>query len=214
MLDTVLMSKLVATAAATLLLTSAIVTAQTPESEKEETPPAYVLRGDQVEATDEAYVKRLERYQTRLRSHLDADAPDLAVKLEKKPPTPVEYGYLIVPPFSVNERSAPAKPRATSYHWPWTSQMLDRQQTQLAAAEQSLDKVDGMTPEQRRATYEQLTDGYAVLERGQRQVDQHLKHNRFWQKAIADDRPRFERQRVLHDAVVGRERLIQSLTDN
>ena len=66
--------------------------------------------------------------------------------------------------------------------------MIDREQTALSTAEQTLDTVDGMTPEARRDTHEHLTDGYATLERGQRLVDQHLKHNRFWQRVIAEDR--------------------------
>ena len=54
--------------ATALLLAPTLVTTQILVSEDEETPPAYVLRGDHVEATYEAFVKRLERYQTRLRS--------------------------------------------------------------------------------------------------------------------------------------------------
>ena len=208
--DTLLMTRLVSVVAASLLLGSAAVTAQTPASADEEAPPAYVRRGDHVEATYEAYVERLGRYQTRLRRHLEADAPDLAATLTKTPPTPVEYGYLVVPSFSVTEPGAPATPRSNGYNWPWTNTMLDREQTKLAAAEQSLDTVDGKTEAERRAIYEQLTDGYGALERGQRLVDQHLKHNRFWQQVIAEDRDRFERQTVLHDAVVRREALRRS----
>ena len=170
-----------------------------------------MLRGDHVEATYKAYVKRLERYQTRLRSYLEVDAPDLAETLTKQPPKPVDYGYLIVPNLTVVEANSPAKPRSVRYSWPWTSQMLDREQTTLSTAEQTLDKVDGMTSKTRRETYEQLTDGYSALERGQRLVDQHLKHNRFWQRVIAEDWDRFERQTVLHEAVVDRERALEHL---
>jgi hypothetical protein len=193
---------------APMIMATTVVTAQTTEPEQEKTPPPHVLRGDQVEATYKAYVQRLARYQTRLRSHLQADAPDLAEKLKKEPPKPVEYGYLVVPAYSVREPAAPSRPRSAGYNWPWTSQMIDREQANVATAEQTLDKVDGLAEAERRTTYETLTDGYPTLEKGQRLVDSHLKHNRFWQQVIADDRPRFERLRVLHDAVVERGRLL------
>ena len=176
-----------------------------PADEAEPPIAAYIARGDMVEATYEAYVERLKRYQARLREHLEADAPDLAEQLTEEPPTPVPYGYQIVPEFTIAEATEPTPPRSGGYSWPWTNQVLDRQQTALANAEQHLDQVDGMTPETRRQTYEQLTDGYDALEAGQRQVDQHLKHNRFWQEVIANDWGRFEQQIILHDAVVERE---------
>ena len=179
--------------------------AQSLADETEPPTAAYIVRGDMVEATYEAYVERLQRYQARLREHLETDAPDLAEKLKKEPPTPVPYGYQIVPDFTLSEATVPTPPRSGGYNWPWTNQILNRQQTALANAEQQLDQVDGMTPETRRQTYEALTDGYDALEAGQRQVDQHLKHNRFWQQVIADDWGRFERQIILHDAVVERE---------
>ena len=209
--DTLLLIRLPAAMAMALCLASTAVTSQTPGTDDEDTTPAYVLRGDHVEATYEAYLERLGRYQTRLRSHLEAAAPDLAKKLETKPPTPVEYGYLVVPTLTLAEPSAPAKPRAAVYSWPWTKEMLDSQQATLSGAEQTLDRVDSMTPEKRRATYEQLTDGYDALGQGQRLVDQHLKHNRFWQRVIDEDRGRFERQLVLYEAVVERERLTEQL---
>ncbi len=186
--------------------------AQPPADETETPTPAYILRGDMVEATYEAYVERLQRYQARLRDHLETDAPDLADRLKKEPPTPVPYGYQIVPEFNTRARTEPAPPRSGGYNWPWTNQMLNRQQTALANAEQLLDQVDGMTEERRRQTYEELTNGYDGLESGQRQVDQHLKHNRFWQDVIANDWGRFERQIILHDAVVERERKRQLLS--
>ena len=196
-----------------MLLASTVVAAQTSAAKDEETAPAYGLRGDDVEATYEAYVKRLGRYQTRLRSHLDADAPDLAETLEKAPPRPVDFGYFIVPKLTVAEPRPPSTPRSAVYSWPWTNRMIDREQTTLSTAEQTLDTVDGMTLDRRRETHEQLTDGYGALGQGQRLVDQHLKHNRFWQQVIAGDWDRFERQRVLHEAVVKRERLLKHLRD-
>ena len=213
--DTLLLTRLAALAVAMPILASTVVAAQAPPAaDPVDAPPPYVLRGDDVEATYEAYVARLARHRSRLLRYLEADAADLAERFAKKPPpAPVAYGYLIVPEITVNEPAAPRAPRSSVYTWPWTSQILDREQAKLAAAEQALDQVDGMTVDQRRETYTQLTDGYTSLEQGQRQVDSHLKHNRFWQKAIANERPRFERQRVLHNVVVERERLLGQLRD-
>ena len=213
--DTLLMTRLAAAAVAALILASAVVTAQAPAAAEPEAPPAHVVRGNDVEASYKAFVTRLARYRTRLLSHLEEYAPDLAEQFAKRPPPkPVEYGYLIVPELRVAEPTAPGAPRSSVYTWPWTSIMLDREQAKLATAEQTLDKVDAMPWAQRRETYEQLTSGYGPLARGQRLVDQHLKHNRFWQASVARDRPRYERQRVLHDAVVERERVLGQLRDD
>ena len=211
MQDPLLIPRLPTATASALLLASTLVTAQAPVSEHEETPPAYVLRGDHVELTYEAFVKRLARYQTRLRRYLAADAPDLADMLDTQPPRPVEFGYLIVPQLTVAEPRTTTESRSARYSWSWTSRMLDREQTRLATAEQTLDTVDAMAPRARRETYEQLTAEYTALERGQKLVDQHLKHNRFWQQIIAEDWDRFERQTVLHEAVVDRERVLEQL---
>lgn len=208
-----MLTRLVLSAGVTICLSTALGAAQAPATDTT-APPPYVTRGDQVEATYNAFVERLERYQSRLRAHLEADAPDLAERLSPVPPAPIDYGYQIVPELTPAEPSPPAPPRSGGYNWPWTNDMLDRQQTNLAAAEQLLDKVDGFTTERRRATYEQLLDGYDDLEAGQRQVDAHIKHNRFWQEVIAGDWPRFERQIALHDAVVERERLALELREH
>ncbi|MEO2195456.1 MAG: hypothetical protein ABGY72_05100 [bacterium] len=206
-MPTPLVARIVGAALVAMLSTSAQLTSQTPEVEQEAAPPPHVARGNDVEATYKPYVERLRRYQARLRRHFDADAPDLAASLTQEPPTAIAYGYLIVPRLSLAEPVSPVAPWSAGYNWPWTSQMLDTKQAELASAEQSLDSVETLDETARRAVYEQLVAGYAGLEQGQRQVDQHLKHNRFWQQIIADDRGRFERQTVLHDAVVERQRL-------
>lgn len=127
--DTQLMPPLSATAA-TLLLASTVVTAQTPAPEATDTPPPHVQRGNHVEATYKAYVDRLARYRARLLGHLETDAPDLAQRFARRPPPkPVEFGYLIVPNFTLAEPGSPAKPKPAGYTWPWTSEMLDREQT-------------------------------------------------------------------------------------
>ena len=86
-----------------------------PADEAEPPIAAYIARGDMVEATYEAYVERLKRYQARLREHLEADAPDLAEKLTEEPPTPVPYGYQIVPEFTIAEATEPTPPRSGGY---------------------------------------------------------------------------------------------------
>ena len=128
--DTQLMPLRAATAA-TLLLASTVVTAQTPAPEATDTPPPHVQRGNHVEeATYKAYVDRLARYRARLLGHLETDAPDLAQRFARRPPPkPVEFGYLIVPNFTLAEPGSPAKPKPAGYTWPWISEMLDREQT-------------------------------------------------------------------------------------
>ena len=206
------LTRIAVTTGCLLSLWTSPAAAQPADTEEAPVPP-YISRGNQVEATYTAYVQRLERYQGRLRTHLEADAPDLAERLTKEPPTPVAYGYLLVPDISVVQPAKPAPPRSGAYNWPWTNKMLDTEQANLAAAEQELDRVDRYDPQRRRSTYETLVTGYPTLEAAQRRIDSHLKHNRFWQKVIHGDRKRFDRQYVLHNAVVEREQLARELRE-
>ncbi len=46
-----------------------------------------------------------------------------------------------------------------------------------------------------------LSPTYLQLETNHRLVDRHVQHNRFWQKAIAKNRERFDRQTRLYDTM-------------
>ena len=171
-------------------------------------------RGDDVDAAYRAFVDRLDRYHTRLRETLERDAPDLADKLTKDPPAPIEYGYQLVPKLRPGKSATrAARPRSISYTWPRTQQIIDGQVTKLARDERALDRIHTRGDAERRTTYDVLIERYPLLERNQRIADQHVKHNRFWQPVIARSPGRFARQTGLHDAVVEREAILAELDD-
>src|SRR5262249_6188181 len=111
--------------------------------------PAYVARGDEVEARYEVYRARLERFYEALRARIEGEAPDLRASLE--PPAPVPYGYRILPRF-VPDSPPPAGPRhiaSTVFSWSRTESLVDHDQGQLATLESLLHaplKVPGDQP--------------------------------------------------------------------
>ncbi len=59
--------------------------------------PPHLQRGDEVEARHRSYQERLERFFRNLAARLEPEAPDFLAKLREAPPTPVAYGYGILP---------------------------------------------------------------------------------------------------------------------
>ena len=170
--------------------------------------PSYVQRGEDVQATYAAFVDRLQRFYARLRRAVEREAPELALRLDAKPPTPVAYGYQRLPTLVPGRAESQAsRPKSISFSWPRTQRIIDGEVARLAAAEGVLDAVASSAGLTQRAPLERLIGDYELLERNQRTAEQHLGHNRFWQREVAENPDRFERLTDLHNAVVERERL-------
>ena len=195
-----------------LLGAMAALTAGGLDAQTTEGPSAYVRRGDDVEASYRGYVDRLERYHARLRAALAREAPDLVERLDPAPPAETPYGYQILPTLVPGTTGTPqTRPVSTSYSWPRTQRMLDDELGKLIRDERDLDDARGQPVTTRRNIHERLTGNYEWLVKHQKLVDEHLRHNRFWQAEIHRDPVRFERQTRLHDAVVERERTLTAL---
>jgi len=167
--------------------------------------PAHILRGDWVQERYDFYRVRLEGFRESLAVAVKTEAPDLLPRLV--PSKPVRYGYRILPKI-VPDAPPPTGPqRATSvaYSWPRTNQMIDREWEDLARSEAEMETAAALMPAERRTLYKNLANGYLARRGRQENIDAHIKHNRFWQAAIAADRSRYERETELHDAVVERQ---------
>jgi len=105
----------------------------------------------------------------------------------------------------------PQRARSVSYSWPRADQMIDREVEDLARSETELAHAAASTPVDRRTLYEKLAAGYLARRERQKNIDAHIKHNRFWQAAIAADRSRYERETLLHDAVLERQAIQDAL---
>ena len=176
--------------------------------------PAYVQRGEDVQATYGAFVDRLGRFRTRLRQIVEREAPELAGRLDAKPPAPVAYGYQRLPVFVPGRAEGlPSRPQSISYGWPRTRGIIDGEVARLEVAERVLDTVVPTAGSTQRAALEVLIGQYELLDQNQRIADEHLRHNWLWQREAAEHPDRFARQTELHDVVVERERLLAASTE-
>lgn len=177
--------------------------------------PAYIARGDEVEKKYDEYTEKLARAYEVLKAALVKDAPDLYRKLKPEPPKPVAYGYQIVPELTKDaafgERTDPPRASSSPYSWERTSIYIDWQLPKLDEMLEQLKAARSVTPKERREVYERYIKEYKEFEENQRLVDTHIKYNRFWQHAIAEDRPRFDRLTKLHDLVLARQAIQDAL---
>ncbi|MBI2822941.1 MAG: hypothetical protein HYX74_12025 [Acidobacteria bacterium] len=172
----------------------------------------YVQRGDAVEARYRSYIATLEMYHEKLRTALRSEAPDLAKRLAGEPAKPIPYGYQLAPRLVADATPGPrTRPASNSYSWRRTDEFIDGQLARLAGAEKKLEETSKLLPAERRPGYEPMVGDYGELAENQRRIDQHVQYNRFWQKTIAGDRPRFDRSTLFHDAVVEREKILDEL---
>jgi hypothetical protein len=176
------------------------------------TPP-YVQRGDAVEARYRAYKERLERVYETLRARVRADAPDLSPQLEKAAPKPLAHGYQILPKLipDVPPPAAPLRATSAHYSWPWTETMIEREMKRLDALAATLDDTASLDRARRRSADEKMLADYRELPAAQRNIDAHIQYNRLWQPNIARDRRGYDRQTILHDAVVERQAIRDAL---
>lgn len=185
-----------------------------PQSSATPIPP-YIARGNEVEKKYHDYTARLSTAYDALRSAISRDAPELYKKLRPKPPKPVEFGYQVIPTLTKDapfeERQDPPRAASTPYSWERTSQFIDWQLPKVDEMREQLKAASKAAPEERRPVYERYIAEYKELEDNQRLVDSHVQYNRFWQKAIAEDRPRFDRLTKLHDLVIQRQAILDKL---
>ncbi len=81
----------------------------------------------------------------------------------------------------------------------------------LAGLEEKLQQLSKHPVAARRPKYEKMIAKYTRLEANQRPIDSHIRYNRFWQKAIAGEKARFDRLTRLHDDVLERQEIRDKL---
>lgn len=190
--------------------------AQTPLDASAQKPP-YLAAGDEVEKFYRAYTEKLARAHALLLRLLKAEAPDLYAKTNPAPPKPVAFGYQILPQLTddppYNERQDSPRPTSTSYSWPITHRFIENELPRIDTMLEQLDSASRVSAPERRQLYERWSKEYAELESNQQLVDTHIQYNRFWQNAIAEDKPRFVKLTELHDKVLERQRLTDQLAE-
>jgi len=168
--------------------------------------PPWMRRGQVVEARQAAYRKRLQGVYEALRARVEQAAPHVLPTLASASPKPVRLGYQILPRLVADAPPvvgrAAVQPR--SYSWPWTEQMIERDTKKLEQLETELDRPPVPSASGQKAACEKLVADYKNLAERARNIDAHIQYNRLWQRAIANDRPSYDRQTVLEHAAVER----------
>jgi hypothetical protein len=175
--------------------------------------PAYLRRGDEVEARYRAFRERLQRDFEALRPRVEQEAPDLDPKLQAATPAAIPYGHRILPRMIPDLPSSQRPQRSTStpFSWPRTEALIDTSVRKLEGLEAKLSQVSGAPPEGRNRAWENIVDDYVALAGSHRLINNQIEYNRLWQKEIARERPGYDQLTALHDAVIERQAILDAI---
>src|SRR5262249_22941218 len=178
-------------ASISLLLT--VWTAQTGD------PPSYIREGERVEQGFRAYRDRLNMFFTLLLSRIDQQPETTAatlprLQLQDAPPLAISarYGHGILPRIVDSLPPATAPVSVFNYSWPITDGYIAGEKVKLDQADANLRNLSNVSNEEKSAVISNLILEYRILLADQRTIDQYVRYNQFWQRAIAQDRPRFD----------------------
>ena len=185
-----------------LLLT---VTVTVTSTEAAQAP--YVERGDRVERQFRLYTGRLDTFRQLLRETIVSAAPDLLPELDREdpPPEPGVYGYQLLPAI-VEETDARRRSISTfSYSWEATERYIENEAQRLDSALGDLEAFRVSSAPIAPAAIRETIAQYRMLVDNLKTIDQYLQYNRFWQRAIAEDRSRFDRLTEIYDLLIAEE---------
>ena len=177
-------------------------------------PRAHLKRSHEVEEHYRSYSTRLQTAYRSLLGRLEEEAPQLVEDLRQDPPKRLRYGYQMLPQILADSPAPaqPPRPTSTSYSWPRTDKMIERQVWRIAALlEAGLEATAKMALAEKIPIYEKIIADYRKLKVKHRRIDRHIQHNRLWQTAVARDEASFKTGTFLHDTVVQRETVLLAL---
>ncbi len=167
----------------------------------------YVERGDRVERQFRLYTGRLDTFRQLLRETIVSAAPDLLPELDREdtPPEPGVYGYQLLPAI-VEETDARRRSISTfSYSWEATERYIENEAQRLDSALGDLEAFRVSSAPIAPAAIRETIAQYRMLVDNLKTIDQYLQYNRFWQRAIAEDRSRFDRLTEIYDLLIAEE---------
>lgn len=192
----------------TLLLPAATAADQEPDDRA-----AYIERGRQTEARQQAHHARIDRFYEALSDAVRRAAPDLLPEIA--PPPPAVQGYQILPTI-VADRAAPApgtKARVVRFSWQAVDFAIERQLVVLDRLERRLRSLPRVRASSRRDFYLSLAKDYQKLVRQRRTLDSNITYNWLWQQRIADDRPLFDYLKRIQDLAIERDAIAAALAE-
>jgi hypothetical protein len=173
--------------------------------------PPYEREGDRVEQSFQAYRNRLNAFFTVLKMTIDQQSASTTATLPRlqqqdaPPGVSSRYGYGILP--RLVEAPPPANPPVSvlNYSWPITDGYIAGENIKLDQAEANLRSVSGSSIEDKTPVISNLILEYRKLLANQRTIDQYIQYNMFWQRAIAQDRNRFDQLTKLYELMKSNE---------
>jgi hypothetical protein len=174
--------------------------------------PPYLREGERVEQLFSSYRDRLNTFFTVLRTMIDQQSPGTTATLPRlqqqdAPPlaSSARYGYRILP--RLVDAPPPANPPVSvfNYSWPITDGYIAGENIKLDQAEGNLRNVSIGSSEDKTALISNLILEYRKLLANQRTIDQYIQYNTFWQRAIAQDRNRFDQLTKVYDMMKSNE---------
>jgi len=164
--------------------------------------PAYVREGDRIEQLFRSYRGRLNQFYQSLRAAVRQETPQLLAQIQAAPPPPqpLVYGYQSLPRIVNDPPPSNTPPVATfAYSWPATESYVTGENVKLNRAESDLRQVASADDAATQEIIGRLIREYRNLVANQRTIDQYIQYNRFWQRAIVQDRERFDQLTKLYD---------------
>jgi hypothetical protein len=158
----------------------------------------YVREGDRVDQAFRAYRDRLNSFFTSLRGMVDQQSASTTAGLPRLQPqdapasASARFGFGVLP--RIVDAPPPANPPVSvfSYSWPTTEGYIAGENIKLDQAETDLRNLANGSGESKTEVISRLILEYRKLLTNQRTIDQYIQYNQFWQRAIAQDRPRFD----------------------
>ncbi len=171
--------------------------------------PSFITRGDQVETYYKKYTEKLNAAFEALKAATKKYAPEHLGRLDYEAPAPVQIGYQLLPKIIPEEKTptAPPKPESISYSWKRTTQFIDAAIFSIDEVNEKLRFLEKLKTSEQKNVIARMIDDYESLDDDQKLIDHHIQYNRFWQKAIHEQRVRFDHLTVLHDSVLELETL-------
>src|SRR4029077_6388189 len=108
------------------------------------------------------------------------------------PAISARFGYGVLP--RIVDAPPPAIPPVSdfSYSWPITEGYIAGENIKLDQIEADFANLSQTSSEPTSARISSLILEYRKLLANQRTIDQYIQYNQFWQRSIAQDRPRFD----------------------
>lgn len=173
--------------------------------QSDEDRPAYAREGDRIEQEFLEHRDRLVTFFSTLRSLMDQQPASVSVNLPRLEPqdrpasATQRFGYGVLPRITDGSPGGTPPVSVFSYSWPITDGYIAGERVKLGQAEDRLRQATTAAGDAKATVIAGLVSEYRTLLANHRTIDQYIQYNQFWQRSIAQDRPRFDQLTKIYD---------------